>query len=145
MRSHRLVGVALLAIAPVVGAADARGPSLTQLPVAGMATVPRTEYAAASRVAERGGTPVEIALAVAGPFEGSTQHVIQVNRGAEAPTASRVTVIRDGLLDDSVRSERWEVMLERTTAGVFAIGEVKRAWRCRRGGGPDRFAAARCP
>lgn len=127
------------------GVADARGPSLDRLPVASMVDVPATQYASASTLAERGGTPVEIALAVTGRFEGSAQHVIQVNQGVEAPTASRVTVIRDGLLDDSVRGDRWDVRLERTQAGHWTIKEVKRAWRCRRGGAPDRFAATRCP
>jgi hypothetical protein len=148
MRSWRLgplIVLGIVALAPVGGPADARGPALAQLPVAGMATVPRTEYATASAAAERGGTPVEIALAIAGPFEGSTQHVIQVNQGAEAPSASRVTVLRDGLLDDSIRGERWEILLARSPAGFWTISEVKRAWRCRRGAQPDRFATVRCP
>jgi hypothetical protein len=148
MRSWRLgasIVLGIAALAPVAGPADARAPSLAQLPVAAMATVPAAEYATASVLAERGGTPVEVALAVAGPFEGSAQHVIQVNQGAEAPTASRVTVLRDGLLDDSIRGERWEVLLKRTSAGSWAISEVKRAWRCRRGAQPDRFATVRCP
>jgi hypothetical protein len=147
MRQYRF-GVAVLVVtfvqATSAGPADARGPSLDRLPVAGTVAVPAAEYASASALAERGGTPVEIALAVAGPFEGSTQHVIQLNQGAEAPSASRVTVIRDGLLDDSVRGDRWEVALERTQAGGWTIKEVKRAWRCRRGGAPDRFVATRC-
>lgn len=148
MRPYRF-GVVVLAVTLVqttsAGPADARGPSLDRLPVAGTVGVPAAEYASASALAERGGTPVEIALAVTGPFEGSAQHVIQVNQGAEAPSASRVTVIRDGLLDDSVRGDRWEIRLERTQAGVWTIKDVKRAWRCRRGGGPDRFVATRCP
>lgn len=148
MRWYRFAVAALAAtftLAIGAGAAEARGPALDRLPVAGMAGVPATEYASASTLAERGGTPVEIALAVTGRFEGSAQHVIQVNQGAEAPTASRVTVIRDGLLDDSVRGDRWEIRLDRTSAGTWAIKDVKRAWRCRRGGAPDRFVATRCP
>jgi hypothetical protein len=68
-----------------------------------------------------------------------------VNQGAEAPSASRITVLRDGLLDDSIRGERWEILLARTPAGFWTISEVKRAWRCRRGARPDRFATIRCP
>jgi len=104
-----------------------------------------TEYRTAAALAARGSSPIDIALAVAGPFEGATQHVIQANEGSEAPTASRVTVLRDGLLDDSVRGERWDITLQRTAAGVWSIEDVKRAWRCRRGGQPNSFAATRCP
>ena len=139
--------VALACLAPGLagGTADARALSLAQVPVAGAVTVARAEYGEASAVAARGGTPVEIALAVARPFEGSMQNIIQVNQGAEAPSASRVTVLRDGLLDDSVRGDRWDVALERAQSGAWTIKEVKRAWRCRRGAGPDQFAAVRCP
>lgn len=144
-RLGKAVVFGLAASASIAGPADARTPSLAQLPVANMVTVLQGEYGAASALAERGGTPVEVALAVAGPFDGTTQHVIQVNRGAEAPSASHVTVLRDGLLDDSIRSERWDVRLERASAGAWTISEVKRAWRCRRGAGPDRFATVRCP
>jgi hypothetical protein len=54
-------------------------------------------------------------------------------------------LLRDGLLDDSVRSERWEVVLQRTAAGAWSIREVERAWRCRRGGQTDRFVPTLCP
>lgn len=131
-------------VAAGAGAAD-RPASLADLKVAGMQRVDPSRYAEATALAARGGTPVDIALAVVGPFEGSSQHIIQVNQGAESPSASRVTVLRDGLLDDSVRSERWEVALQRTAAGAWSIREVERAWRCRRGGQTDRFVATRCP
>ncbi len=130
--------------ASAVCAAD-KGGSPIDLKVTGTQRVAPAQYADASAVAARGGTPVDIALAVTGPFEGATQHIIQANQGAEAPSASRVTVLRDGLLDDSVRGDRWEIALERTAAGAWSIKEVKRAWRCRRGAQTDRFGAARCP
>ena len=131
-------------VAAGAGAAD-RPASLADLKVAGTQRVDPARYAEAAALAARGGTPVDIALAVAGPFEGSSQHIIQVNQGVESPSASRVTVLRDGLLDDSVRSERWEIALQRTAAGAWSIKEVERAWRCRRGAQTDRFAATRCP
>ena len=138
-----LLSAALVA-ATAAAAADRRS-SLVDMKVAGMQRVEPARYAEAAAVAARGGTPLEIALAVVGPFEGSTQHIVQVNQGVESPSASRVTVLRDGLLDDSVRSERWEVALQRTAAGAWSIGGVERAWRCRRGAQTDRFAATRCP
>jgi hypothetical protein len=130
-------------LVPTLAAADPR-PTLVDVPVADMKVLAPTEYRKASSLAARGAAPVDIALRVVGPFDGSTQHIIQTNEGVEAPSASRVTVLRDGLLDDSVRGDRWEVSLTRTAAGVWKIAEVKRAWRCRRGGAVDQFAATLC-
>jgi len=135
---------AALVAATAGAAADQRGSAL-DLKVAGMQRVDPARYAEAAALATRGATPVEIALAVVGPFEGSSQHIVQVNQGVESPSASRVTVLRDGLLDDSLRAERWEIALQRTAAGAWSIGGVERAWRCRRGAQTDRFVATRCP
>ena len=137
-----VIGAALFAAA---GWASDKHGSLADVKVTATQRVAEARYADATVLAARGGTPLAIALAVAGPFEGSTQHVIQINEGAEAPTASRVAVLRDGLLDDSVRGERWDVALERTADGAWRIKEVTRAWRCRRGAQLDRFATMRCP
>jgi len=138
------------AILPAVflaSAAWAAGPrpSLPEVPVADMRVVAPAEYGAAAALAAGGSSPLDIALKIVGEFQGATQHIIQVNEGSEAPSASRVTVVRDGLLDDSVRGVRWDIALEKTTAGVWKIVEAKRAWRCWRGGSTDRFAPVPCP
>jgi hypothetical protein len=144
VRQARWIVLAAALVAAAGLAADRRG-SLADVRVAGMQQVPPAQYAEAAALASRGGTPLDIALAIVGPFEGSTQHIIQVNEGIESPSASRVTVLRDGLLDDAVRSQRWDIALERAAAGAWSIKEVGRAWRCRRGGQTDRFVATRCP
>lgn len=149
-RPHGGVLGAVLALS-LAGTAAARpltpaaSPSLTDVPVAGMATVAAEAYAAAAALAAGGGSPLEIALAITGPFEGVAQHILQVNDGAEAATATRITVVRDGLLDDAVRGERWDIRLDRGATGTWRIREVRRAWRCRRGGPRERFATAACP
>jgi len=120
-------------------------PALADVPVVDMGIVDPAEYEAASELAARGSAPLDIALKIAGKFEGSAQHIIQVNAGREAPSTSRLTVLRDGLLDDSVRSVRWEITLEKMPAGVWRISKVARSWRCRRGAQTERFAAALCP
>jgi hypothetical protein len=135
---------ALCLWAGVASAAGAR-PSLTDVPVADTKLVAPAAYGKASALAASGSAALDIALAIAGEFSGSTQHIIQVNEGSEAPTASRITVLTDGLLDDSVRGERWEIVLERIGASRWSIKEVKRGWRCRRGGATDRFASLPCP
>jgi hypothetical protein len=141
---NRSMVLSAASFAAAVGATEPRLP-LTELPISEMKRVVPAEYGNASALAGRGGTPLEIALAIAGAFEGSTQHIIQVTDGGEAPSASRITVMRDGLADDSVRSERWDIALARTGAGLWRIVEVKRAWRCWRGEPRDWFATVMCP
>jgi uncharacterized protein len=119
--------------------------ALMALPVIATQPVAPGDYAGAAAVASRGGAPIEVALAAAGAFEGTTQHAIQENRGAESPAATRVTLLRDGFLDDAVRGDRWAIAMERTAAGGWRIVEVTRAWRCRRSAQQDRFDIAPCP
>jgi hypothetical protein len=139
----QLVVSAALATSLPAAADGARG--LARFPVVGTTRVDSESYASASTVARNGGAPVEIALAVAGPFEGKLQHVLQANERAEAPSACRVTVMRDGLLDDSIRGERWDVALGRAADGTWRIDEVRRSWLCRRGERRNRFVATNCP
>lgn len=136
------------ALVALFASAAVAGPSLADLPVVSTKVLSAGEYGEygeAEALAARGSAPVDIALKIVGAFAGSTQHIVQVNEGNEAPSASRVTVMRDGLLDDSVRGERWDIRLERTAPGVWRIAEVKRAWRCWRGAQRDGFAATPCP
>jgi hypothetical protein len=131
-------------LASTAWAADPH-PLLVELPVTGMKLIAPAEYGAASALAASGGSPLDIALRIVGEFEGAEQHIVQVNDGGEAPSSSQITVLRDGLMDDSVRGERWDIALNRTSAGTWKIGMVKWAWRCRRGEFPDRFATVSCP
>lgn len=134
------------ALAVALPAADAAEPaSLIDLPVAGRADVPAAQFRDAAARAARKGSPVDIALAVAGPFEGKQQLVVQVNESAESPSAARVTVIRDGLLDDAVRSQRWDIDFGRTAAGAWQARQVGKSWRYWRGAAADGFAARPCP
>ena len=135
--------LALLLVAKAVSASDLT--TLVDLPVAGTAHVAASQYRGTSSRAAGAGSPVDIALSVAGAFDGARQLIVQTNEGAESPSAARVTVIRDGLLDDAVRSERWDIALARTAAGTWEISKVTKAWRCWRGGKTEGFAAQPCP
>lgn len=137
--------LALTGMAAAQPAAFSPSPSLVDVPVANMMTVAPAEFEAASALAAGGGSPLEVALTIAGPFEGRAQHILQVNERGEAPTSTRVTVVRDGLLDDAVRGERWDILLDRAATGAWNIREVRRAWRCRRGGHQESFATPLCP
>jgi hypothetical protein len=134
--------LSLALMASAVSASDLA--SLIDLPVAGTALVPASAYRDASSRAAHTGSPIDIALRVTGAFEGARQLIVQANEGAESPSASRVTVIRDGLLDDATRTERWDIALARTAAGTWEIREVTKAWRCWRGAKTAGFAAQPC-
>jgi ABC-type amino acid transport substrate-binding protein len=140
-RSSCATVATVLALATMSAAALAADVvSLIRLPVAGAATV----AASHDQTAARSGSAVDVALSVVGAFEGSRQVIVQANEGVESPSASRVTVIRDGLLDDAVKTERWDIALARTTAGTWEITQITRAWRCRRGPETPGFAAHPC-
>lgn len=124
-------------------AAEARDDARS-FPVVETRPVAAAKHPRAGRLAEGGGAPIEIALAIAGRFEGSMQSVTQVNAGSESPVATRVTIVRDGLLDDSVRGEFWEVALDRTPNGKWTVRGIRQAWLCRRGENTDRFGTLLC-
>jgi hypothetical protein len=136
-----ILSVALIA---ATAGATRQSPPLSELPVVNMVLVDPMKYKEAEDAAAKGGAPLDIVLNIVGEFEGATQHIIQVNEGVEAPSVSRITVLRDGLMDDAVKGVRWDIVLEKTP-GVWSIKEVKQAWRCWRGGQQDRFAAVPCP
>ncbi len=131
-------------LASNVGAVDPPLP-LADLPVVDMERVDPTEYKAASGLAAGGNAPIDIVLKIVGPFEGSSQHIIQKNERNEAPSVSHITVLRDGLVDDSVRGVRWDIVLEKTAENVWRIRKVRRSWRCWRGEKTNMFTSKLCP
>jgi len=143
MKPSAWMTLSLALMATAVSASELA--SLIDLPVAGTALVPASKYRDASSRAARTGSPVDIALGLTGAFEGARQLIVQTNEGAESPSASRVTVIRDGLLDDAVRSERWDITLSRNAAGTWEVRQVTKAWRCWRGTETAGFTAQPCP
>jgi len=89
--------------------------------------------------------PLWISLAFLEDLEGQTVGIVRADGAAEAPASSTVTVIRDQLADDSVRAIWNEFHLTRDEAGAWTLAEAREAYRCRRGGQTDHFAADRCP
>ena len=143
MKGNACITLTLALMAPAVWASELA--ALIDLPVADSALVPKPKYRDVSSRAASTGSPVDMALGVVGAFAGMRQLIVQTNAGAETPSASRVTVIRDGLLDDAVRTERWDIDLARSAAGAWKIRQINKSWRCWRGGATDRFAAQPCP
>jgi hypothetical protein len=63
----------------------------------------------------------------------------------EDPTTTTVTVLRDGILDDSIRGIWHRIELTRSDHGNWRIVEMSRAYRCRRGCNQERFSQRACP
>jgi hypothetical protein len=68
---------------------------------------------------------------------------ITARSGPEGGGPSIVTVTLDGLLDDSVRSERWQLTFVPVDSS-YRLSEARRAQRCRDGRGHAAFSAEPC-
>ncbi len=91
------------------------------------------------------GSVMQIALEYAGPLEGSVAAIVERNQPTESPTRSTVTIIRDGLLDDSVRAIWDEIHFFRTGDGWWEMESASRAYRCRRGPQQQHYSSELCP
>lgn len=69
---------------------------------------------------------------------------IAARSGPEGVGSSIVTVTLDGLPDDSVRSERWQLAFAPWDAGTFRLSRARWAQRCRTGRGHSAFSAEPC-
>lgn len=63
----------------------------------------------------------------------------------EQPNRYQFVAINDNLLDDSVRSHRLEVTVERQADNSWRIIEARMSWRCRRKNENDFFGIDACP
>jgi hypothetical protein len=73
----------------------------------------------------------------------ATVTTIDARSGPEGTGPAAVTITLDGILDDSVRSERW--MLSFAPEGsTFRLSEARRAQRCREGRGHTTYSAEPC-
>jgi hypothetical protein len=68
---------------------------------------------------------------------------IEARSGPEGAGPEAVTVTLDGLPDDSIRSERWELAFEPVDS-AFRLSQARWAQRCRAGRGHAAFSAEPC-
>lgn len=67
-----------------------------------------------------------------GRFEYATLKIAQHSR-PEAFDHARISVVREGLLDDSVRGNRWRFDVNRASDGRWRIDSVREDFACYRG------------
>lgn len=80
------------------------------------------------------------------PFDASLVTMTQERPRGEAPDSAVVTVVLDGLLDDSVQGTWYQLVLEPADAGAYwRVREARVAYRCWPGrGSSEAFSRALC-
>jgi hypothetical protein len=88
--------------------------------------------------------PVTVSLRFTGPFEGLTQSIERKNAGAESTMRTTVTIINEGLLDDSVMGEKYLIELKKTDHGIWIIESAGKMVRCWKGRGHQDYSKKLC-
>jgi hypothetical protein len=73
----------------------------------------------------------------------ASRKAIEASREEEGTPDETVVVELDGLLDDSVRAQRWTLELE-SAGDVYRLVAARRALRCQPGRGHEDFSAEPC-
>lgn len=82
----------------------------------------------------------------AGPEEARRITLRKVDGPGENPGETTVTVIEEGLLDDSIAGTWFEFRLVRSAEGHWRVREIRTANRCARGGEQrDSYGEKECP
>jgi hypothetical protein len=68
----------------------------------------------------------------------------QAASGPEGEGPTNVSILLDGLLDDSVRSRSYDLTLSRRADGTWRIDAASWAQRCQQGRGHQGFTPAKC-
>ena len=88
--------------------------------------------------------PLQVALEFVSHRGGSLVAISRLDERAEAASETVVTIVREGLLDDSVRAVRDELDLVRAEDGSWRLEKARRAFRCYRGPQQTCFGQAVC-
>jgi len=87
--------------------------------------------------------PVAVSLRFVGPFDGRTQSIKRVNESSESSNATQVTIINNGLLDDSVMVVKYKLTLKKVDS-VWVINTAGKVVKCRKGRGHEEFSSEPC-
>ncbi|MEA3418537.1 MAG: hypothetical protein U9Q90_03980 [Campylobacterota bacterium] len=88
-------------------------------------------------------SPIEIVLEVTGDM-GRSQQIIREDDSGEAASATTITVIQDGLLDDSTRGFKYIFTLSKKPNGTWSIDKQTKMLRCWKGRGHETFSKKPC-
>ncbi len=90
-------------------------------------------------------SPTQVVINLIGEMkEVKSRNIRMINKSAEGGDSVTAVITDNGLLDDSVNSERLRLELRRNSAGVWEVISGKRAWKCQQGRGHQDFSAVAC-
>ncbi len=90
-------------------------------------------------------SPIETAAAFLRLDERQAATTALVSRtGPEGGDSAAVTATLDGLLDDSIRSDRYVLVLAKQQDGTWRLESAVFSQRCRQGRGHPEYSAAPC-
>ena len=72
--------------------------------------------------------------------------ILMMNNRSEEPTESKITIVEEGYLDDSIRGQWFQFYLVRPDGkSPWKIKEIRQAYLCGRMDSPEKFSKERCP
>jgi len=89
--------------------------------------------------------PIRIALEFMNSQGARSVKIDREDQGGEAHASTRVTVVEDGYLDDSVRGSWTRFTMKRLDDGPWRIANIQKAYRCWRGHHQESYSARLCP
>ena len=90
-------------------------------------------------------SPMEVVVKLVGKMQEVKSRTMQfVSPSAEGSDLMTVTVMDEGLLDDSVSSEKLVLKLKRGSGGVWKVLSGQRSWKCWQGRGHQNYSAVPC-
>lgn len=90
-------------------------------------------------------SPMEVAVRLAGEFREMKNRTMEFKYpSAESTNAMTLTITNEGLLDDSVRAERYVFDLIKDSRGVWTVNSAQRSWACWPNRGHQDFSAVLC-
>ena len=90
-------------------------------------------------------SPMQVAVRLAGEISETRTRTMEFQfPSAESADEMTLTVTNDGLLDDSVKTERFVFYLKKNASGVWTVNSAQKAWSCHRNRGHQDFSAVPC-
>lgn len=88
-------------------------------------------------------SPLQVALRLVGDRHASKERTISIKSLPETFRNAHITIIEEGLMDDSIRGIRFELKMYRE-AGYWVVESAKETFRCWSGRGADDYSDKPC-
>ncbi len=90
-------------------------------------------------------SPMQVAVRLAGDITETRTRTMEFSfPSAEQTNEMTLTVTNDGLLDDSVKAERFVFYLKKDSRGVWMVNSAQKSWSCWQNRGHQDFSAVPC-